>query len=180
MLPLKASFNVEQLIDLSQVSEGDNIGYLGCGTGGHLLTALSTKVGPTGDVYAVDILPEALTAINSIAKSQNLTNVKTVWSDLEAVGATKITAHTLDYVFLVNMLYQNKDRASVLKEADRLLKISGTMVIVEWLPGINNFGPADEIRISPETLESMVTQLGYSFVDGNSISDYHYYRIFRK
>ena len=49
-----------------------------------------------------------VSGIDSKAKTAGLYNVKTIWSNLEIIGATKITENSLDFTLLVNTLFQSK------------------------------------------------------------------------
>ena len=80
----------------------------------------------------MDILRTALETISKRAHAENLANIKTVWSNLEIFGATKIEAGSLDVGLLINTLYQSHKRAEILRESIRLLKKNGKLVIVEW------------------------------------------------
>ena len=82
------------------------VGDLGCGNLAYYAFGAAKVVGKNGKVYAVDILKTALNAVENRAKQEGLDEiVKTVWSNLEMVGATNIAAGILDVVFIHNVCF---------------------------------------------------------------------------
>src|SRR3989442_15949405 len=67
----------DQVMDALAVAEGSKVADVGAG-GGWFTIHLSRRVGPNGGVYAEDIQPEMIEAINRRGQHANLTNVKPV------------------------------------------------------------------------------------------------------
>src|ERR1700675_3615040 len=92
----------KELIDPFKVLEEAGLGAdmkvadFGCGTLGHYVFAASRLVGPGGKVYAIDILKSVLDGIESMMRIERVTNVETVWGDLERVGGIKLADGLLD------------------------------------------------------------------------------------
>lgn len=172
--------NPTEVIELTGVGEGDKVGDLGCGSGGYFTVPFAQKVGASGIVYAVDVLPEALASVASNVKSYNLTNVVPVWSNLEIPRATKIPIGGLDYGFMITMLYQNKDRQAILEEATRLIKRGGKLVIVDWKQEKTIIGPAQNLRLDPDSIRNSVIALGYEEMLTTDIGDHHFLMMFKK
>jgi len=110
--------------------------------------------------YAMDILKDILESISGRAKSEGYHNIQTVWTDIEKFEATPIPAGTLDVGFFVNSLYMIKDRIGALKEASRLLRDGGFLVVVDWTKKLGPLGPAPDemldqkLFISEETVRT--------------------------
>lgn len=167
---------------LNQVGlrERMRVADLGCGAVGHFVFPAAKLVGKEGVIYAVDIQKGVLESIEKKAKVENAANVATVWSDLERFGATKIDSGTLDAALLLNTLFQVKDKAAVLKEAARMLKIGGRLMVVDWLPTGAPFGPPAEGRVDPFFIEGEADKLALHLVKRFSAGPYHYGLIFEK
>lgn len=114
------------------VQSGMHIADLGCGRIGHVVFPGAMTVGELGLVYAVDILKDVLENIRKRAAMENFLNVQTVWADLERAGKTGIPSKNLDVAFLINVLFQSKNKLAMLDEASRLLKDKARLVIVDW------------------------------------------------
>lgn len=172
--------DVNLLFNKVQIEEKMKVADLGCGSSGHFVFPVAKLVGKKGIMYAVDILRTALEAISKRARSENLVNIKTIWSNLEIFGATKIEAGSLDVGLLINTLYQSHKRAEILREAIRLLKKNGKLVIVEWKNIAVPFGPPTEERVKKELLDNAAKKLGLRPEEEFEAGPYHYGLIYVK
>ncbi len=176
----KKLLNVETILDKAGLSEKMIMADLGCGSAGHFVFPSADIVGKEGTVYAIDILKNSLENIKRKVYLENIHNIKPVWSNLEIFKGTKIEAGSLDVVLLANTLYQSKHRAAILREAIRMLKKNGTMVIVEWKKISIPFGPKVEDRVDPKNIIQVARNLGLDFSEEFFVGQYHYGLIFNK
>lgn len=168
--------NPLQILQKAGLKEGMFVADMGCGTQGHFVFPAARIVGEKGVVYAVDILKSALAGVESQMKLQNAGNVKTVWSDIEIYGATKIKDASLDLVMLVN----NLAKEAMLKEALRLVKPGGKLLVVDWKTAAAPFGPPTKDRILPEIMKKTVEGLGAKLEQEFEAGTYHYGLVFIK
>lgn len=176
----KSLIDIEGLLEKSGLGQDMKSADLGCGSSGHLLFACARTVGKNGVLYAVDILKNVLESIDKRAKTDNLPQIKTVWSDLEVFGAAKIESSSLDVAFLVNTLYQSQKRAEMLREAIRMLKPEGRLAVVDWKKGAAPFGPASEKRVNKEQLKIAGQKIGLRLEEEFDAGKYHFGLIFEK
>lgn len=162
------------------LAEGMNVGDLGCGNLGYFSLPAAKIVGKTGTVYAVDILKSVLQSVEHIAKQEGLDNIKTVWSNLEIVGATKIPAESLDLSMLMNMLFQSTDDAKVFLESYRLTKPAGKLAVIDWKMISSPFGPDPAKRIKKEDAIKFATTAGFKLIEEFEAGPYHFGLIFVK
>src|SRR3989338_2320784 len=153
---------------------GMKVGDLGCGGAGHFTVPAGRKVGSQGLVYAVDILKSVLQSVVSRARLEGLGNIRTVWSNLEIAGATRIPKEGLDIAFLINILFQSKQDDNIIAEAVRLLKKEGELLIIDWKSSGSSFGPPAVDRIKPETIKSIAKKLNLKLIDEFDAGTYHY------
>ncbi len=156
------------------------VGDFGCGSSGYFLLPIAEAIGENGLVYGVDVQKSALESIDHLSKQKGLCNVKTVWSDLEVYKATKIPEGSLDRGVLINVLFQTKDDASVLKEVARLLKIGALLLIVDWKDEKSSVGPPLERRVKKEHVRSICESMNMAFVEEFDPGPYHYGLVFEK
>lgn len=176
----KKLLDVEKILHKAGVGEKMRIADLGCGSAGHFVFPAASIVGKEGEVYAVDILKNALENIKRKVYLENIHNVIPVWSNLEIFKGTKLEAGSLDVALLVNTLYQFKHRTAVLREAVRMLKKRGVLVIVEWRKISLPFGPRVEDRVDPKYTIQVAQKLGLDFEEEFFVGKYHYGLIFNK
>ncbi len=165
--------------DALELMPGMQVADFGCGSG-HWAMALARKIGNSGKVFAVDILPQALEATRSQAKLQNIHNIETVWADLETPQATKLKDGILDVVMLSNILAQADQREAVVSEAYRILKPNGRSIVVEWDMTDKKSGHPLQPTISRRDMEHLFTQAGFTFQKEFSAGSYHYGLVFKK
>ncbi len=175
-----ALLDVNFILDKVQVGDKTKVADLGSGASGHFVFPASKLVGKRGKVYAVDILKTNLENVDKRAKMENMSNIETVWSDLEIFGATKIEAGSLDVAMLINTLYQSKKRAEIIRESIRMLKKSGKLIIVDWKSISSPLGPPVEERVKVEKLKEGGKKLGLNLEEEFEAGQYHYGLIFTK
>jgi ubiquinone/menaquinone biosynthesis C-methylase UbiE len=169
-----------QIFQRLGVETGSKIADLGCGGAGHFVLPAAKLVGQNTAVYAVDILKSALRTVVSKGRLEGINNIKPVWSNLETVGATKIKEKSLDFVLLINILFQTKKPQNIFKEAVRLMAESGKLLVVDWGRVMTSFGPPPANRISAETIKKMAQDLNLKLIDEFQAGTYHYGLIFKQ
>lgn len=156
------------------LEENMHVGDLGCGNLAFYAFGAAKLIGKNGLVYAVDILKTALNAVENRAKHEGVDNLKTVWSNLELVGATNIPASSLDAVFIHNVLFQAAEHSGFLKETARLLKASGKLMIIDWKKSGAPFGPPVADRPEPEMVKKLAIGSGFRVIEEFEAGPYHW------
>ncbi len=172
--------DANSIMEVAQIGDKTKVADLGCGTSGHFVFPAARLVGKNGKVYAVDILKTVLENIKKRVKQENLDNIEPVWSNLEIFGATKIEAGSLNAALLVNTLYQSTKRVEILREAIRMLKKDGRLVVVEWKNISSPFGPPAEERVKLDLLKKGAERLGLKLEEEFEAGPYHYGLVFTK
>lgn len=169
-----------KLLEAGGISEGYTVADLGCGASGHFVFPAAQLVGPQGKVYAVDILKSVLEAIESRGKLEGVDNVERVWADLERFGALQIAAGTVDLTLLVNDLSQIPARETVMREAARITKSGGTLIVGDWKRTASPLGPPPERRLDPATVKQLAGASGFELTVEFDAGPYHYGLVFCK
>lgn len=168
----------EKIVEDLSIAPGQIIADFGAGHG-YFTLDFAKSVGPSGQVFAIDILPSAIEAISSRAKLAGVFNITTIRSDLERERGSTLPDNRCDLVLAANILFQAKDKSAVVKEALRVLKPSGRFVIIEWHENLP-LGPSKGLRINESQLKQLI--LGQNFQEAGSIDagSHHYGLIFIK
>lgn len=164
--------NPEQILDKLDLSPNMIAADFGSGSGGWSLP-LAKRLSE-GKIFAIDILREPLSALEGKAKSSKILNIQTILSDIEKENGSKLGDNSVDLVLMTNLLFQVEKRERVLREAKRILKNGGKVLIVDWLPKAS-VGP-EKGRIMPETLKKMAQEIGFS-LEGEFKAGAHHYGI---
>ncbi len=161
------------IVDKLKISPGMKIAHFGCGAG-HFTFPLAKKVGKKGRVYALDILEQKIENLKNQANLWGLKNIVAVKTNLEAEKSSQINKESVDWVVIINMLYQNDRKGSILKEAKRILKPKGKILLIEW--GKNNgfIGPAESMRISKKELIKKIQKYDLKVQEEIIAGDFHF------
>lgn len=174
------SFDINKILSKLNLEEGQQVADLGCGNFGFFVFPLARLVGMKGRVYAVDILKPVLDQISKEAKVKNLPQITVIWSNLEIFKETNIKSASLDVALMVNVLNQSDKRIDFLREAVRLLKRGGKLLIVDWQIGDTPLGPPTARRVNPENLKMAALKMGLVLQEEFDAGNYHYGLILMK
>lgn len=164
--------NPEEIVKMAGIKEGDKVADFGCGPG-YFSIPISKIVGESGEVYAFDVLPSALEALESQAKLHGIDNISTQRANLEKYESSELESDSMDWVILKDILFQNKDKATILKEANRILKKGGKILVMEWDKNLA-VGPDEKLRIDPLALSEMIMDADFIFEKQSDAGNYHY------
>ena len=169
------------IMDALAVADGAVVADLGAG-GGWFTLRLARRVGPNGMVYAQDIQPQMIEAINRRVQQEGLSNVRTVLgtpTDPRLPGG-------LDAVLIVDA-YREMDEPlkpeviqGLLRGINRALKPQGRVGIVDFLQGSGGPGPAAEDRVKPDTIIAMVEASGLRLQSRENVPPFQYLLVFGK
>lgn len=162
------------IFDRVGMQEGMQVADLGCGRSGTLTLAASRRVGTSGLVYAVDVIPEVLEHLSGRIRAGGHDNIQVIWSDIEVVGKTAIPEQSLDRCFLQNVLSSLIAEEYALEEALRLLRPGGTLVIVDWTKSLSPSAAIPSRIITPAQIERHAERLGFVPQERFTLGGYHY------
>jgi len=174
----KGFLNIEKIVDQLDIKPNMAIADFGAGHG-FFSVAFAKKVGPSGQIFAIDILSQTLEAVRSKAKLEGLFNIKIVRGNLEKPNGSTLEDESCDMVFIANVLFQVPDKPGLINEAGRVLKKNGELVVVEWKPYIA-LGPQKERRLSEEELKQLVISKGFGEPKPINAGSHHYGFVFKK
>jgi ubiquinone/menaquinone biosynthesis C-methylase UbiE len=130
-LPREVRLNERQPPDLVLktigIKPGMIIGEVGAGRGRYTVQ-IASRIGPSGLIYANDIVEEYLQYIKSRCADHGLTNVKTVLGELTD---PKLPPAALDIVIMVNVVHCLAEPVELLRNIRKSLKPDGVIAIVE-------------------------------------------------
>lgn len=176
-IPTKSGLlDAEKILQKIDIKANNIVADLGCGTSGNFVFAAAKMVGDEGKVYGVDILKSALSSVESKAKMQNFKNVETIWADIEMEGGVEIDDESCDAVFLINV----HAKPGMIKEALRILKKSGKLLIIDWKAVATPFGPELESRISVEEMKKRLKEFNLNLEEEFDAGPYHWALLYKK
>ena len=153
-----------------------NVADFGCGYGTFTIPAAKI-IG--GKVYAFDIEPEMIKAVEQKSKAFSIVNVNAILRDFLSEGSG-LNDESVDFVFLFNILHlENPER--LLKESYRILKTGGRVGIIHWnYNPTTPRGPPMNIRPKPEQCRLWAESVGFIFEKKVILKPYHYGLVLKK
>lgn len=157
----------QQVLDALRLRPGLRVVDFGSGPG-YFTLPLAERVSPDGTVFALDVEPAMLQALEQRAVAAGLSNIVALLTDAHSIPLPDETA---DRALLSLVLHEVPDRSSLLGEVRRLLKPQGRLVVVEWQPWQTEHGPAPNERLAPDSLAAELKRRGFSQVRSAPLGD---------
>ena len=178
--------NPDSIINEFDLREGMSVADFGSGAG-YFTILVAERVGKEGKVYALDIMESALDSVRAKARAVGLENVEIVRTNLEVLGSSGLADQSQDIVLLANILFQSDKKSEIIREARRVLKDGGSLIIIDWKKGAGampdgrqGFGPPDSLRTDEMAMRSLAVGEGLVFERSFNAGQFHFGEIFRK
>jgi len=169
--------NPEAILKQLDIRDNMQIADFGCGHG--YFSIPLAKVANQGKVYILDVRKSALEAVKSQAELDKVDNIKAIHCNLEIPNGSKLPNNSIDLVVLVNILFQTEKKGEIIKEAKRVLKKQGQMVVIDWIPN-SSLAPKKGWTISKNEARKIVEDKKMIFEKDLEINNQHYGMVFRK
>jgi len=194
----------EQTLRLSRVfgdlkiGPGIRVADVGAG-GGWLSVRLANRVGPKGVVYAQEILPRYVAAIQKRARDNRFSNIQTI---LGTTSDPKLPAKTLDAAIVLNAYHEFDQPLAMLAKIRAAMKPGARLGIMERdneklrlearrayaktgrilrrIDEKNDNNPlTDDHRLALDIVRREGEKAGFQFVSARELGEDHYLAVFR-
>lgn len=169
----------EAILKQCEISRGCQAADFGCGSG-YFSLPLAREVGDGGRVVSFDVLPQALEAVESKAKNMGISHIVTRRANLEKEGGSKLENEEVDFIVMKDVLFQNKNKESMLGEAYRVLRQGGNALVVEWNQNQLGIGPEINLRIPEVELKRIAQEKGFQLGKEVDAGKFHYAFLLKK
>ena len=172
----------DQIMDVLGIADGAVVADLGAGSGWFTLR-IARRVGPNGLVYAEDIQPQMIEAIQQRLRGEDLLNVRPV---LGTPSDPRLPPGTVDAALIVDAYREMDDPAdpslvvTLLKNVARALKPQGRLGVVDFAPGGGGPGPEPGERVKPEAVIRVAATAGLQLVRREQVPPFLFLLVFGK
>jgi SAM-dependent methyltransferase len=142
--------------DAAGVTAPASIVEIGAGTG--LFSCWFAEHTPKADVYAVDVEPAM---VRWMLEHRPPSVCGRMHPTLAHETVIPLPTGEADLVVMINVHHELADPTSSYREALRLLRIGGTIVIADWAPGNTEGGPPQHVRATAEEICGLLGQVGF-------------------
>lgn len=166
----------DRIMDELAIADGARVADIGAG-GGWFTVRLAHRVGPNGVVYAEDIQPEMIGAIERRVSREGLANVRTI------LGTTTDPRlpEALDAVLIVDAYPQFDEPVAMLRQVADALAPGGRLGIVDFTKdGAGGPGPPLEDRLDPAQVVKDAAEAGLRLERHHTFLRYQYLLVFSK
>jgi ubiquinone/menaquinone biosynthesis C-methylase UbiE len=168
----------QAILAATGVGPGSRVADVGAGTG--LFSRLFARaVGPTGRVYAVDIVPKFLQHIDAESKRQGLTNITTVQG---TDRSTELPRESVDLLFLCDSYHHFEYPRSMNASLLQALRPGGTLMLIDFRR-VQGQSPAwifEHVRAGQEVFTAELQAAGFEKIDEPALLKENYIVRFRK
>lgn len=164
----------DRLLRLLSIREGEKVADLGAGIG-YFTSTLSSIVGRSGTVYAVETDPELLKRLEIKAAGQDFDNTIVVRG---SETDPNLPEDALDLILTVNTWHRLGDRRPMREAVSRALKPGGRFVVVDWHLGEIAIAPPVERRLPRAELIAEMVADGWTVTTNSRLLKYQYLLIF--
>jgi len=162
---------VNRVMDILDIRPGKNVADIGAGSGWFTVRA-ARRVTETGNVYAVDINPDAIHYIENRAEKEQLHNVKTV---LSKADDAQLPANSVDAVLLLKTYHEVEKPVVLLRDLRAALRPGAKVGIIDRNGNGENHGVAKDVVLREAGEAGYALTAQYDFVKGD---DMDYFLVF--
>lgn len=145
--------------DAAGVMAPKTIVDIGAGTG--LFACRFAEYAPNAEVFAVDAEP---TMVRWMLEHCPAALAGRLHPTLSRETSIPLPTGEADLLVMINVHHELADPISSYREALRLLRIGGTVVIADWKPGDTEGGPPQHVRVSAEEICGVLGRVGFEAV----------------
>ena len=153
----------QEIVAALELKPGMTVADIGAGTG--LFTRLiSSAVGATGKVYAVDIAKEFVDHIEKTAHDQKMENIVGIVCKQDSTG---LPLESVDLVFICDVYHHFEFPKRTLHSIYQALKPNGHIVLIDYqrIPGKSSDFVMGHVRAGQEVFTQEIVDAGFKQIE---------------
>jgi ubiquinone/menaquinone biosynthesis C-methylase UbiE len=163
-----------EVMEALAIKQGEHVADIGAGSG-YFTMRLAHHVGPTGRVYAVDVMPEMIGHIDSRVRDAGIQNVSTILAKPD----DPLLPQPVDRFLIVDVWHHVENQAGYLARLKKLLKPGGQVVMIDYHKRELPVGPPMAMKIAREDLLKQMQTHGFQLAAEHTFLPYQYFLVFK-
>jgi len=176
--------NPKEVLMQAGIAPGDSVLLdIGAGTG-YLTIAAAQIMGNNAHVYALESHEASMRALKKECEDNGIQNISVIHAD--ATKHIPIARDSVDICLMSNVVHgfvTNGEMTSVLKNLHMVHKDDGKLIVIDFQKtpmATLLFGPPNDIRLTPDQIDTIISPYGYVREHMFSIGATHYGMVFKK
>jgi len=167
--------NPKEILEKLNLKEDTIAADFGSGSGGWAIPL--AKILERGKVFAIDIQEAPLSALESRAKIEGVSNIIKVIADVEK-PILNPPQSSCDLVLMTDLLFQVDNKKAVFENAKKVLRPGGKVLVVDWKEDSNLLSGNNKVSI--QEVKKIAKEQDFSFLKELPAGSYHYCLLFEK
>jgi ubiquinone/menaquinone biosynthesis C-methylase UbiE len=171
--------NPARTLRAAKLREGERVADFGAGSG-FFTRAAARLVGEEGLVWAVDVHQDLLPRLKNLSLQEGLRNVEVVHGDVERAKGSHLPADNFELVIISNLLFSAEHKEAIAKEAHRVLRKNGRVLVIDWAGSFGGLGPEPSAIITADHAQTLFELNGFRYAEAVPAGTYHWGILLRK
>jgi ubiquinone/menaquinone biosynthesis C-methylase UbiE len=167
-----------QILEACQLRPGMVVADVGAGTG--LFARLfAERIGPDGQVFAIDISDEFVEHIRRSCEEAGVANVSPIICDPDNV---RLPPSSVDLVFICDTYHHFEFPQRTMQTIHRALRPGGTVVLIDFrrIEGTSSDWVLNHVRAGQEVVTEEIKACGFEWIESLDLLEENYFVRFRK
>lgn len=165
--------NPARALYAAKLHDGMRVADFGAGSG-FFTRAAARMVGGSGLVWAVDVHQDLLPRIKNLALQEGLRNVEVIHGNVEASKGSHLPEENFDLVIVANVLFAAEHKDAVIKEARRVLRKGGRLLLIDWKDSFGGLGPHKNHVVTQDHAQTLCELGGFEVLEAVPCGEYHW------
>ena len=164
----------QEVIAALGIKPGEVIADIGAGSG-YFTFRFAHHLGDAGRVYAVDVSPDMIVAVNRKIRDLGVRNVVGL---LAAPDDPLLPDASIDRFFFCDVWHHIEDQPKYLALMKKMLKPGGQIVMIDFQKTELPVGPPVEMKIAKDDLVKQMQANGFQVAREHTFLPYQYFLVF--
>ena len=163
----------KSIVNVCELASDAHIADFGAGSG--IYSFLIAEDFPRRKIFAIDVQKDLIDHLQKESERRGLQNIHSVWGNVDELKGSMLRNESIDCVLMANILFQLEDIPIALREAYRILKHGGKLLVIDWMDSFGHLGSHPDHVVTEERAKRFLEEAGFSIEKKVEDSGAHHY-----